>query len=513
MSINDRNVTWNMHVVGAAEAANEMNNVGTSLEGLDDASRLTATRFTGLASASSAMGTVLSQTSPKVAGLASILGTTGGAVSGLITLLGGVGGLAAGGLIVALSLAVKAFNDSTDAVNEYDTALKNNKNTLAAYITKVKELDEQERLLNNTRMGSLEIIEQRALLLKKEAELEELLVLEKQLRAESTESALATVFEAIGMEETAETVRVMKDLGLEFLGLRKTQDALHKGTKGLINTRSQEIQVIKQNIKDQIFMDELNRGNIAAAGVASDKRAAAAKAAMARLKAEEARLKKIYDAMRIDDLQLMSEEEAFKEHLDRMTLHEEAYFDERTRRMNEFLAEQKRQEDAAAAAFEGAWQGSLTTVQSGFNDLAANMLAGNDISLENILNMMGTQIIKDGIKNMWVAGGMLLNPITAGQGGALMAYSAAEIAAGTAMAQVSGGAGGAGGAGGGGGNLRQARPTPVEPQGDRFAEQPVELHFHHLKPSKDVGKEVATSLQMYGQKFGRSAMPKIPGIN
>ena len=485
MAINDRTIQWNLQVAGAPQAVNDMTSVTGAMASMDDQSRIAATRFTGLASASSALGTVLSRTTPQVGGLASALGTAGGATSGLVTAIGGVGGLVAGGLIAALALSVDWFIRSGEAAEEAKDAWL--EAGLAA-LTAAKSVTELDKA-----------------------------------RAKSAREAMDLETEADLIEDINRLNEEKNEKQKESLELqRDTNEFLEEENQEKFKTLTAEISSLgtlarkKQTQLDtlRVSNDQLDMGEaILELETEIEERKKKQLKTTKAIKNEWKDLIKTLsaDGEVTDLLEIFDPEEA-EDKFAQLTLHEEAYYDARMQRMQEFLAEQKKLEEEGAAAFEKAWQGSLSIVGSATTDLAADMLAGNEVSLANILNMMGTQIIKDGIKNLWVAGGMLLNPITAGSGGALMGYAAAEIAAGTAMAQASGGAGGAssggpGGAGGGSSGMAPARPTPVA-QGilDKRKEESTVIHVHTLTPTVEAGEAIDRAWIAARTKRGKYAM-------
>jgi hypothetical protein len=472
----------NLEVHGGQQAANDMNVVADSVGNLDDKARSATTKFGGLASASSALGTILSQTNPVVGGLASALGTAGGAASGLTTLLGGVGGLAVGGLIAALGLAVTWFVKTKDSAEDFGESMEDLTRTeggIAKYIKMLETMNEEEEFSIKIKTNKVSAMEAEALIMMEQEKIALRMIEIRRLAAGDWM-----------LDEEVEKAMISK--------LNRQNEA----SKEFIANQ----EIVIQNARDNAEMDRINLQNI--------RNMEAWDKYHAMFKGKKGKEDDPFSDLLLKDDDIFRRWEDLHDHVEEVHNESVAFGMDVLGILDDWelmeleLADMRRKEEEAQRTreegrkkFEQGWQGSLGIVQGGFNDLAANMIMGQEINLEALVQMVGTQIVKDGLKNMWVAGGLLLNPLTAGSGGALMAYAGAEIAAGAAMGAVAGAAGGKSG-GSGGAPQRQGRPLSSVREERPQQAAPVTINVKTLNPSQEVGKQIVGSLNEWANKTG-----------
>jgi hypothetical protein len=480
---------WEFKVTGAEVTASKFKETSTSLVDLDQKSRIAATRFTGVASASSALGSVLGMVNPKMAGFATVVGTAGGATSGLVTAIGGVGGLAAGGLVAALGIGITYIAKIASETEEWSDKLKTLTVGLGKYIEQIRKLEEQEQLWRRVIAGTSSVLETRASIMKKEGDIAVYTALQVEL-AEKLKQNVYSSWYAVNQEKEK---RQLAEIKRRLAVLKEEKELM---IKGLANLRAFESE----------------SGKAIGTSKADPKGTAKAKAAQKQVELKYEEWSLVYKLQQIEQ-DLHNERLVRLDELRQSKGTEQPYLDIKNQAMGldaekNFQDERYNTIKASEDKIQAAQSATMSILGSGMTDLMANMIMGEELNLQAILKMVGTQIVKDGLKNAWVAGGLLLNPLTAGFGGPLLAYSAAEVAAGAAMGVIAGSGDTAGPRGAGGPAVGRPTPPRQRPR-ERENQGPTVIHIHTLNPTVEVGESVISSIKKYSQKRGRHAMPEL----
>jgi hypothetical protein len=507
-----RRLGYVIDVEGADVAAAELEQVGGAMQGLSIDSMETASRFSGLAGASGALGSILSRTTPEIGAMASALGTAGGATSGFVAALGGPMGLAAGGLVAVLGLAVTWFNMTEEAAADYG-----DENERLIGIT--SQLEKETRKLaaaEAARQQQLRIASGQGTEFETQAQINKLkdqLAAQEKERDEFAkrfgllpgarrlpEQVMQTTF--AGGQAFRAPRKVTPEEQLSFINLA---DSASK-TREQLDFLSKRMEEMRQPIEP---VPTILGEDFEGPGFRARKKRGRKKGAGFDFGLDDPGLIREIDFTQQTELE--KDEGFFDSKIDI----EEDYFDRRkelsedytiftlggivtiTEAEIEAAEERLAAQEAAQQKVTDAMMGGLDILKGGFNKMAADVIMGEELNLKSILKMMGTAVVQKKIKNLWVAGGLLINPYTAGNGGALLAYAAAEIAAGAAMGAASRGGGGGGGA------QRPARPTATGAADRTVVDpQPTEIHVHTLTPTMDAAIAIDRSVRMLNDKQG-----------